>query len=378
MRNEKKQHWDGRQRALDKRAGSGHDAPAGEEMLAEQRKWLEQLRAQEDEVRTLRERECELEVEVEVEHIAADAALNTASLKGVPDLDLGRAAEIAEALDRKRELQAVLGTLERRSDQGGDANASELERLTAGRDALISWLEAPRTVRPPRLPRMAHRLLLAAAVAAVWAALAVHPILLLLLVPLAVPPLTFLSLSREDLAWLRLGAERRFRETGFKPPATWEEATVRDRVSELEGVMDAVSQRMGEFAETEEMEGGDHEAVAAELAQAKKHLEAVLTKVGLDADSIDGELGRWLGLVSQARRAREALEKVKAARGASSAETDDVREDLFRFLSRQGEPPRDGCADLDALAAALERVAARSVSRDRTGDGPSREGDREI
>jgi hypothetical protein len=291
-------------------------------------------------------------------------ALKAASSNDKPDhLDLEKAAAIAEALHRKRELQT---RLEQRETQDQEAGSSELERIRAGRDALVAWLEAPSAVRSRRLPRVARGVFLAAALVILWAAVAVHPILLLLLAPLALP-LIFLSSSNQDLTWLRLGAERRFRQTGLDPSVAWEERAVRDRVSEIEDRMQAISQRMHELAEAKETEQGDREQVAAELAQAEAHLETVLTEAGLDAGDMDADFERWLGLVGQARRAREALQKVQARRKAITTKANDEREALFKFLSRQGEAPPDSRANLDALAAGLERIAARSAGQDETG-----------
>ena len=81
----------------------------GTDTLDDQRNRLSRLRGFEEQLRTLRERECELEVE----RIAADAALKTASAHACLDLELEVAAELGEAFERKRHLEAVLARLER-------------------------------------------------------------------------------------------------------------------------------------------------------------------------------------------------------------------------------------------------------------------------
>ena len=323
---------------------TGHD-----EALATQTERLEQLRAGTEKLRSLRERECELEVEL----IAAEAALRAKSRKGGLALSPAQAAELMAALKRTRQLQGILEKLEQRASQGNGETSGELARLNAGRDALRSWLEAPRAGRAPRLPLAVRGLLATAAVLCVWAAAAVHPVVLVLLVPLLLP-LVWIRWSGQNAAWLQLGAKRHYQVTGLEPPAAWQALSVRERMSDLERSIESLSTQPEQSAEDRGLE--QHEA---ELVQSQALLEKILVETGLDVTDIDGDTERWLGLAAQTHSARNALDEVKAQRARLRAETDEDREALFRFLSRHGEAPPDGHADPQSLAAGLTRIAHR-------------------
>jgi hypothetical protein len=313
----------------------------------------------------LRERECELEVE----RIAAEAALTAAPAEDNFGLELDVAAELGEALKKKRHLEAVLARLDGHGAETGPSSGHE--QLRAAKEALLLWLEAPKMSKPPRLPRIAHGVLLVIALIVVWAALAVHPALLVVLVGLAIP-LAFLSSSNQDLQWLRLGAERRFNATGVRPPRDWAEAAVRERVLELTDLLESLASRE-ETAEDRERTDSRREVVAAELAQASAQLDDLLVAAGVDAAIIDEEVERWLELARAAHRTRERLEKVKRKREALRAEVEGGREQVFRFLSRQGRAPVGGNADLEALDAGLKRLAAQpptGVPTDPSKSGP--------
>ncbi len=324
---------------------TGHD-----EALATQTERLEQLRAGTEKLRSLRERECELEVEL----IAAEAALRAKSRTGGLALSPAQAAELMAALKRTRQLQGILEKLEQRASQGNGETSGELARLNAGRDALRSWLEAPQAGRAPRLPLAVRGLLATAAVLCVWAAAAVHPVVLVLLVPLLLP-LVWIRWSGQNAAWLQLGAKRHYQVTGLEPPAAWQALSVRERMSDLERSIESLSTQPEQSAEDRGLE--QHEA---ELVQSQALLEKILVETGLDVTDIDGDTERWLGLAAQTHSARNALDEVKAQRARLRAETDEDREALFRFLSRHGEAPPDGHADLQTLAAGLTRISHRS------------------
>ena len=322
-----------------------------EETLDDQRSRLVQLRGCEDELHTLRERECELEVE----RIAADAALNASAADNRLELDIDVAAGLGEAIRKKRQLETALAGLEGRRAEPGPS--SGLEPLRDAREALELWLKAPATARPQRLPRIAHGALLVIALLAVWAAVAIHPALLVVLVGLAIP-MAFLSSSTQDLAWLRLGARRRFGDTSVRPPREWEEVAVRERLSEVSALIESLRSDEESAGDRERVEGRE-EVVAAELVQAGARVEELSRATGVDARSISAETEQWFELASAAHRARERLEEVKTRRERLRAELEKGREQVFRFLSRQGRAPADGHADLDALDAGLTRVAAQ-------------------
>ncbi len=317
-----------------------------DEALATQKERLEHLRAGTEKLRSLRQRECALEVEL----IAAEAALRAETRKGGLALGPAQATEILTALRDTRRLQGELEEFEQRAGGSNETTAHELAPLNAARDALQSWLEAPRA-RAPRLSLSVSLLLATATVVCLAAAVAVHAVLLVLLLPLLLP-FAFVKWSRQNADWLQLGAKRHYRATGLKPPADWQTRAVAERVSELERSIESLS------AQPERaVEGGEQEQQEAELAQAEALLTTMLAEVGLDVTDIDENTERWLELASEAHSARAALDRVQAQRAHTQAETDEHREALFRFLSRQGQAPPDGHADLQTLAAGLTRVS---------------------
>jgi hypothetical protein len=336
-----------------------------EQALVEQRNRLDRLRTWEQELQVLKD----LESDLEVEQISADVALESASSKHRFGIGPERAATLAGALARKGELESTIERTQgvRKGDRADPA--SELGRLRAGRDALEAWLEAPRSVAKWRRPRVASGILLVACVAIVWAAIAVHLILLLVLVPLGMA-MGYLAITGQDAEWVRIGAVRSFGATNLKPPATWKVDAVRTRVSELDEALAGLSEVMaGSGASTENKENpdvGDGEAKATEMALAIElveingRVESLLTEAGLDPGHISDEMARWLHRVHETRRIHGELDEVREKRKALSRETEEARDAVFRFLALKDEAPPKGRADIDALDAGLTRVAARA------------------
>ncbi len=318
-----------------------------DEALATQKERLEHLRAGTEKLRSLRQRECELEVEL----IAAEAALRAETRKGGLALSPAQAAAIMTALTDTRRLQTELERTEQRAGTSSGKTDGELARLNAARDALQSWLEAPRLGRAPPLTPTVSVMLATASVVCIAAAVAVHPVMLVLLLPLLLP-FAFLKWSRQNADWLKLGAKRHFRATGLALPAAWQAPAVTERLSELERSIESLSVQSEQPAED-----GRRVQQEAELAQAEALLNTMLADVGLDVTDIDGDTARWLGLAAEAHAARKSLDQVHAQRARLQAESDEHREALFRFLSRQGEAPPNGHADLQTLAAGLSRVS---------------------
>ncbi len=345
--------------ARDGRGGSTRDTPKMEDVLSSKRRSLERISARAEEARALREKECELEVELIAAEVERDAAVRKSGLDLAPD----RAADIAAALDHQHQTRARLDTLVQQAARSRRETSNQLERLQAARSALQAWLDAPRVLKGARLNPVAHGVLVVAIGATVWAALAIHLVFLVLLFPLCLP-LALLALSRQDLWWLRMGAERRYKETELEPPAAWNAGTVRTRLSEIESSLHAVSLRGEELSALEEMQDSEQALAATELEQAQKQLDAVLGEAGLEPESIDGELERWLELVGRGLRINKELEEIRAKRAAISTQANQGREELFRFLSRHGHAPREGHADLDALAAGLDDLAGQHRDAD--------------
>jgi hypothetical protein len=344
-----------------------HDARTPREELAAQRQRLEQLKAQEEALQTLRERESRLEAEI----IVADVEYTRVSPGTNPPLDLATAARIAETFDHKRHLQAQYEALEDRQALGGEEGARRLAQLRAGREALSSWLAAPEVVGRYRLSPKVRSAVVVAAIACILAAIAVHPIFLVMLLPLGLP-LGYAAWSRQNLTWLRLGARRHLQATGLDAPADWNAADVRASLSEIDKSMARVVAEMEALRDPGQREADDRRllALAAEITDAEARLEAALMEGGLGSRSIDREQARWLELAGAAARQRKELEDVRARREAVQAETRDGREALYLYLSRHGEAPPEGRADLDALAAGLDWLADRLARGDGPGGAP--------
>ncbi len=331
----------------------------GHEPLDREKQRLEQLTAGHGQLRSLRGQECSLEVEL----IAAEAALKTAVPPGALTVNPENAAKLVTALDHLRRLQEAKQELEGEAGHGN--NAGELARLTAGKDALESWLEAPRAGQPPSLSRMAQAVLAAAVLVCLLAAVTVHPLMLLLLFPLLLP-LAYFRWARQNTAWLRLGAERRYAATGLKPPVAWQVAAVGRLQSELRRSIELLGKQPGRSAGGAEAEAEQNDAgeVATELLESQALLEALLAESGLTVDDINEETEEKLRLSARVHSTREALNKTKLDYARLRAETEEQREALFRFLSRKGEAPSDGRADLETLDAGLKRLAGDSAEDD--------------
>jgi hypothetical protein len=335
-----------------------------EHALAEQRSRLDQFRTWEQELPVLKD----LESDLEVEQISADVALESASSKHRFGIGPERAAALAGALARKGELESTIDRTQGMRKGGQADPASELERLRAGRNALAAWLEAPRSVAKWRRPRVASGVLFIACVAIVWAAIVVHLILLVVLVPLGAA-MGYLTFTGQDAGWVRIGAVRSFGATSLKPPATWKTDTVRARISELDEALAGLSEAMetsGTSMESKENhEVGNDEAAATEvtlaleLVEVNERIDSLLAEAGLDPGHISDEMARWLHLVHETRRIRGDLDEVRAKRKALNRETEEARDAVFRFLALKDEAPPGGRADTDALDAGLKRVAAR-------------------
>ncbi len=114
--------------------------PGPEESLAEQRLHLGSLKSFEERIRILREQECDLEAE----HIAVQAALQSATSRFQPKIDPALALRIGRALEHRRELE------ERRREPDEDhshcspGRSRRVDQLRAGRAALQSWIDASR------------------------------------------------------------------------------------------------------------------------------------------------------------------------------------------------------------------------------------------
>lgn len=333
---------------------------ADHESLAAQRERLARLREREKDIRALREREGDLEVE----RIAAEAALGAASPAPPLGLDDEARLAIARSMERKHGIEEAVAALEKGLARGGPATPEELEDLRNAREALRAWLDAPRAQAAAPAGRGAALALVAISAACIWAAIALHPAFLLLLVVIA-GPMSFLMYRGQDAQWRRLGARRRFEATGLEPPARWEESDVRARLESLEQAMEAAPSENETGDASREQLQSERTALADELAAAEHELATTLADAGVDPRDLDEDVERWLLLAGHAERARQALEDAKLRLKSAREEADALRDGLFRYLSRRGAAPGDARADTEAIAAGLDRLARRG-----DGDGP--------
>ena len=325
---------------------------AADESLAGQRLHLASLETCEDRIRILREQECDLEVE----HIAAQAALNSATTRLQPKMDAALASRIGRSLERRRELE------ERRRDaDAGDAvrpiaSTRKTDQLRAGRAALLVWLDASRPQEPGAVARAAKYTLLIATIASVWAAIAIHPAFLLLLV-VVVGPVSFAMGRGKDAQWRRVGAQRRFAGSGLADIVTWNDETVQARVAELDALLAATHRHTSvKDAELPPEDSSDPQTLARQKAEEDKEMASALSAAGLAVDDIQGEIGDWLRLVARADRSRESLERVKDERKRLRAEAAVLRDRLLRYLQSQGISATKQQDTVSALAERLDRL----------------------
>lgn len=330
------------------------------EKLSEQRKRLEALEHHEGELARLRDRENDLEVEC----IAAKAALGAAAAHAPAGIDAATATTIGLALAHRQMLADGLEGVERRLAGYSGKSDERRRRLESGREALAMWLEKPARSAPDALQRGARVFLLVVTVAAVIAAIRVHPAFLLIVVVVS-GPVSFLLWRGQDNEWRRLGARRRFDATGLAPIRSWTDEHVSARLRELEAALAEESVAPADVpSETYAALEQEKRTLSSQLAEADAHAREALAGAGLAPDDLDPELSRWLELHARAERARLELEQVQARRRSTRGDADEMRDGLYRYLSRRGEAPSDGRADTGAIAERIERLADRGEDAD--------------
>ena len=327
-----------------------------DESIAGQRLRLASLEACEERIRSLREQECDLDVE----HIAAQAALHSMTSRLHPNIDAVLAVGIGRSLEHWRRLEEQ----RRKADTGHGIRSTggrrERDALRAGHAALQVWLEASRPREPGAMAAVAKAALLIATVVTVWAAIAIHPAFLLLLV-VVVGPMSFATGRGQDADWSRVGARRRFAASGLADIATWDEENVRGRLLELESLLAAMD-RDGPDTSSGVCHADpvDARAVAAQIAEEDQKIASGLAAAGLTIDDTQGETGDWLRLFARADRTQEALERVKSERKRLRTEATGLRDQLVRYLHDQGIKPTE---QQDTAAAIAERLYRLSESR---------------
>lgn len=323
------------------------------EGLAEQRQRLASLASCEEQIRTLRDRECDLEVE----HMAAQAALHSATNRLAPKIDPALASSIGHSLESRSELEERLRVAKESHGTAGLDPRRKRDQLRAGHAALLAWLEASEPREPGRVAGAAKLVMLAATIACVWAAIAIHPAFLLLLV-VVVGPVSFAMARGQDDKWQRVGARRRFEASGLAELAEWNEHTVRARIAELESLLAHSGRNHPQTGD--DASGGealDAAALAARLADEDRQIASGLAAAGLTDEDTEGEIGHWLRLVARADRSRESLDRTKEARKRLRMEADEIRDQLGSYLHSRGVKPT---AQQDTAADIAERLDSLS------------------
>lgn len=309
-----------------------------EPTLAELRERLAELRRGERSLDALRVRRNELEIEC----IAGDVALRHGT-GGRAGIDPGFAIEIEAALDRRNALEERLTRVREGSRQ-------ERDRLAVARDALRLWLDAPREKENRRAGGRVKHVLFLVSLLAIIAALSVHIVFLVLLIPIAGAS-SFLSWSGQDHAWRKVGAKRRFAATRLEEPPAWEEEAVRQRLDEIESRIEAQAARDPAGPE-------DNPGTLEAMRDAERSaLSALLAGAGLDGADLDRETEDWIRQLGRASRSRRELAEVQEEIDGVSRDIGEVREEMYRYLARRGALGRQGRADTATLAAGLERLA---------------------
>lgn len=324
--------------------------PRPDEGIAGQRARLQTLESCEEAIRTVRARESELEVE----HMAAEAALRGATARHDPGIDRNLAARIGLALERRDALEIEARTAR---DRGTVRGADRLDALRAARAALEAWLDASEAGKPGGTALAAKITLLIATVITVWAAIAIHPAFLVLIL-IVIGPVSFALGRGQDREWRRAGARRRFESSGVAGVREWDEATVRARLEELDQLLAAAAaDRPRASAPHGPPPEGDP---AARIADLEAALAPDLGAAGLTVDDTRGETGSWLRLVARADQARRSLDGVKGERSRLKSEAVELRAQLQGYLHTHGVRPTELPETAAEIAERLDRLARES------------------
>ena len=315
---------------------------------------LAELRGHEERLEALRAKRTDLEVE----RIIARTALRALRIGSEPEVTGGEAAAIVDAFDRIRRLESRSSAHLAAVRAGVRSRDELLERLRAGDEALGAWLDADcDDAGASTSGRIARQALLAACLAIVALALAVHLAFLVLLVPVG-GAMSFLLWTGQDRAWRRVGARRRFERLRLEAPAAWTDDAVRERRLALARIAEQVRERApapervsapGSAVEEPERPGAGLDAARSELQDA-------LAAAGLDADRIDGPAEAALRAIARVHRAEQALKEVVEEMAGEREHADAIRS---RGLARDPAAAPDGDASAGSLAAGMENLRRR-------------------
>ncbi|MEM7254220.1 MAG: hypothetical protein AAF493_22610 [Pseudomonadota bacterium] len=320
-----------------------------DDSLAEQLDQVVRLAELERELAALRASEAQAEVR----------QLESAGERPPLDLTSSGAVELGRLLVERRRLERQLAALASpvgASRETGDQREARRE----AREALERWLRADE--ESPTTFRMVRMVVLVLTVAILWAAFAVHPAMLILLVPIFVP-LSLLLRRGENKTWRRVGAKQAFERTGITPPDVWSEASVQARLDMLEDELASAASDQERLASSEtsddERERDKHYAAyALEFASVEQAVGVAASANGVSLDSFDAEDITQLIDYYEGHGEAVDLGAITAKRQSVQRDADAIRDEVFRFLSRADRVPDGGRADAATLRAQLEALNA--------------------
>jgi hypothetical protein len=161
----------------------------------------------------------------------------------------------------------------------------------------------------------------------------------------------------QDSQWHRAGAKRRYEGAGLAAIATWDEASVRARMAELQSMLDSAEcnsapANAGGLAPS----AAPSHPGADQTAEDDGQLASLLEGAGLSMDDTTGDTGEWLRLVARAEGVRESLERVKGERARLRTEAQALRDQLQRYLQNQGVKPTQQPDTVAAIATQLDKL----------------------
>jgi len=308
---------------------------------------LNALREQEGRLGELAARRDELEVEVIV--AGTDASASRAGEQVA--VGESRAARIVEIIDRRATIEQLLGRGEHNEKLAGDA----LRALQAGATALGDWLAPPEKPRPSLAKQLAPLVMLSAVAVTLYAAWALHWVMLIVLIPIA-GAFSFLTSTGYDADFKRAGAQRRYQATGHKAPKAWEEAAVQQQLDALNRQIETAEASIAATAARPVLDDIERADLDSESESLELDLFSLCAGTSLDPADIDVDELADLRAASQPYRVKRDLERTQREHDALKRETNATREAIYKMLASAGETPPGGKADTDTLVAGLEKL----------------------
>lgn len=284
-----------------------------------------------------------------------------------PRLEPATLSEVDGALETRRRLRAELRELEHELDRlpTEEDLAEPAGRIEDARAELRAWLAAGRN----RTWTAGRAFGLALTVAGGAGGLALAIVAGARTLPAAVPAAALalgllLVLRAGRTASERPAARERFASTGLEAPASWDEAGVRTRLTELEGAAaraEALRVKLEQRAEVNRR----LDRLRGRQLEADEELTALADRVGFDPTALDAGLERWLRLVDAFDAADTALRELDARLDALRERAGTMRAAVVAFLTAHGEAPEGASPSANVLDGRRTALSARLAERDR-------------